>query len=368
MRPAFTSTKPAVAFAFLLLVLLLAPVLAGKKILSPREQSYATQSWGSGPYPWIQNQLFEDPSDIDVLVIGSSHVLHCLDAKLLQAKLSEQLGRPATVRVVGWGGAGYDALYFITKDLLEHRRAHTLVFYDEYSSAGLRNNRISVWFRWADNAGELAGLPLAEQAHFYFGALVGLPRNLLARVRPNLPADLHAPNFWEQHYGSVNLEDNLGSTTSKLGFTYVDADPSLPFESVTPPTASTAADAFIYSAATATNFNFGNQPLPAWQIHFARKFADLATAHDCQLIMLHIPTLAEIRSPKIEERTFWPELMNADVALIGIPPAKMFAGISEADARKYFFNPFHLNANGQAYFTSLILPDLLQLYAHPTHH
>ena len=50
MRPAFASTKQVAAFALLLLLLLLSPALAGKKFLPPREQAYAAQGWGNGPY------------------------------------------------------------------------------------------------------------------------------------------------------------------------------------------------------------------------------------------------------------------------------------------------------------------------------
>jgi hypothetical protein len=39
MRPAFSSTKQAAAFALLLLVLLLSPALAGRKFLPSREQA-----------------------------------------------------------------------------------------------------------------------------------------------------------------------------------------------------------------------------------------------------------------------------------------------------------------------------------------
>lgn len=364
MRPAFSSIRQAAAFAFLLLALLALPVVVGKTLQPPRVQSYAAQTWGSGPYPWIQQQLFEEKSDIDIAFVGSSHILHCMDARRVQAELSKKLGRPATVRVVGWGGAGYDALYFITKDLLENRRVRMLVFYDENNNPGSRNTLSPAWFRWSENAGDLIGLPLAEQAYFYFASLVGMPRNLLCLIRSNLSADLQGTNYWEEHYRSTNLADNLGSTTSELGFANTDvADSTIPFVRFSPSTQATPTDACVYSAITQTNFTFDTQPLPVWQTHFAKKFAALAQAHGCQLLLLNIPVLADVRAPKIEGRVFWPELLNTNLVMLGIPPAKMFAGIPDEDAHKLFFNPVHLNANGQAYFTSLILPALLQHYA-----
>ena len=79
MRPAFSSTKQAAAFAGLLLALLLSPVLVGKNLLPPREQAYAVPGWSNGPYPWIRNQIFEETNDIDIAIIGSSHIWNAIN-------------------------------------------------------------------------------------------------------------------------------------------------------------------------------------------------------------------------------------------------------------------------------------------------
>ena len=364
MRPAFATTKQAAAFALLLLLVLLSPALAGKKFLPPREQAYAAQGWGNGPYPYIQQQIFHEKGDIDIVFIGSSHILHCLDARLLQKALSQKLGRPATIRVLGWGGAGYGALYFVTRDLLEHRHVRMLVFYDDHN-VDFRHLKSHVWFRFADDYSLLAGLPLTEKAYYYFSSLVEMPHNLLCLFRPSLQADLDATNYWEMHYRSTNLAANLGSTTSELGFDArpkADADSSVPFVPYSPTNGVGPAAACIYSAMTETNFAFASNPLPIWEIRFMHLFADLAATNGCQLVLLHIPVLGEVRSPRIEERSFWPEIFGTNLVMLGIPPARMFAGLSDANIRELYFNPTHLNKNGQAYYTSLILPDLLNIY------
>ena len=152
MPPAFSSTRQAAAFALLLLLLLLSPVLAGRKFLPPREQAYASLSWGSGPYPWIRHEIFEETNDIDIAFMGSSHILHAVDTPYVQAQLSEKLGRPAVVRTIAWGGAGYDALFFVARDLMAHRKLKLLVFYDEYNAPGIRNTAADCWFRCGENA------------------------------------------------------------------------------------------------------------------------------------------------------------------------------------------------------------------------
>lgn len=371
MCPAFSSTKSAAAFALLLLLLLVLPVVVGKNLLPSREQSYETLSWGSGPYPWIQHEIFEEKGDIDILFIGSSHILHCLDARYLQDQLSKKLGHPAVVRVMGWGGSGYDALYFITQALLQHRKVKLLVFYNENNEASARNTRSPAWFRLADGAETLHGLPLIEQSYLYFAAVVGMPRNLLAAFCPNLPADLHTtpPNNWEEHYRSTNLADNLGSTSSELGFDTrpkPDADPTAPFFPYAPKMDGQP-EAMVYSPATQTNFQFTSTPLPVWQIHFAQLFLAMARQQDVRLVLLHIPMLDEARTPAIQERTFWQENSSDNLLLLGVPPLKMFSGLTDDEVRKMYANPGDMNKNGQEYFTRLITPALMKIYETTTH-
>lgn len=361
MRPAFNSTRAAAAFALLLLVLLALPAVVGKNLLPPREQAYAALSWGSGPYPYLRHEIFEESGDVDIAFVGSSKILHCLDARRLQAELSKKIGRPAVVRVLGWGGGGFDAVYFMTRDLMEHRRVKMLVIYGDHNDNN-RNKKSPVWFRFSENYTTLAGLPLSEQAEYYFATLVGLPRNWLCLLRQNLPADLSVPNFWEEHYRSANLGELLGSTTSQLGFANADADATVPFVPFTPQTVATPADVCIYSPATATNFDFSQKPLPAYENQFTRLTAKLAETHQCQLVLLHVPDINEARLSLIHELAFWPNLFDTNLVMLGVPPARMFAGLTDEEVRQLFFNPGHLNQNGQAYFTQLITPMLIELY------
>ena len=361
MRPAFTSTKSAAGFALLLLVLLALPIVVGKNLLPPREQSYASLDWKSGPYPYLSHQIFEETGDIDIAFVGSSRILHCLDARRLQAELSQKIGRPAVVRVLGWGGGGFDAVYFMTRDLMEHRHLKMLVVYGDHNDNN-RNKKSPVWFRFGEDATTLAGLPLSEQAEYYFATLVGLPRNWLCLLRPNLPADLSVPNFWEEHYRSANLGELLGSTTSQLGFANADADATVPFIPFTPQNVATPADVYVYSSAMATNFDFSQKPLPAYEQQFTRLTAKLAEAHGCKLVLLHIPDINEARLPLIREQAFWPKNFGTNLVMLGVPPARMFAGLTDEEVRQLFFNPGHFNQNGQAYFTHLVTPALISLY------
>jgi hypothetical protein len=345
---------------------LLSPVLAGKKLLPPREAAYAGQSWGSGPYPWIEDQIFHETNDIDIAFMGSSHILHAIETPYVQLKLSERLGRPAVARTLAWGGAGYDGLYFIARDLLAHRKVRMLVFYDEDPAPDYRYPQISCWFRFGEDSGLLSGLSCREQSRFYFAAVLGLPRHLLNLIRSNLPTPLtsNPPNYWEQHYGSASIVQLLGCTCSELGYNYdTMSDAFTAFTPFTPGTAVSPADTETYSPAATNDFEFSTTPLPDWQTHFARALAELARTNHCQLVLLSLPVLADAPVKTIRERARWPEVFGGDLKMIGLPPAKLFAGLSDEQLHWLFFNLAHFNKNGMAYFTPLITPALLRIYA-----
>lgn len=370
MRPAFSSTKQAAAFALLLLLVLLSPVLAGKKFLPPREQSYAVQGWGSGPYPWIYDQIFDETNAIDIALMGSSHIIKAIDTPYVQAALSKKLGRQAVVRTIAWGGAGYDGLFLITRDLLEHRKVRLLVFYDE-GAEGSRNVAITSLFRFGENEASLGGVPLADKAFFYFATLIGMPRNLLSLVRPNVPAEMFSdrPGFIEPHDKAfADAPNRLGAVATRLGFK---ANPLLsdaPFVFYRPP-ATNRVQASIYKVShPSKNFEFSNAPLPLWQARFARQFAELAETQQCKLIMLHIPVLAEVRDSAIRERPLAPAFSGANLTLVGIPPRQMFQGLTDEEILKLFSDIWHFNQNGMEFFTPLVTPALLQLYDTPVNH
>ncbi len=353
MRPAFSSTAQAAAFACLLLVVLLLPWGMKKSWLPSRREIYNFQGWGGGPYPWIRRQIFEETNDIDIAFLGSSHILNGIDPVRVQVALSNRLGRPAVVRTLAWGGPGYDGLYLVAKDLLEHRRVRLLVFYDEKVVAG-RNPATITLFRFSDHSADLAGLPLVDQGLYYGSAMFGMPRNLLELLRHSLPLALPAhPDFAS--------ENNSSRFPAHLGADVVRPPPNVPdpFEksSVThsPPVS-------VYAASTRSDFEISNTAPPAWQVHFAKKFAALCQSNHCRMVLLDIPVIAEARSPVIRERVCWPDLLQADVAMIGVPPQKLFAGFTEKELHAVFWNDSHFNRNGMEHFTSVITPTLLQLH------
>lgn len=376
MRPAFSSTAQAVAFALLSLTLLLSPVLAGKKFLPSREQSYAMAGWDQSPGPWIYQQIFQETNDIDIAFVGSSLMMCGIDTPYVQKKLTEKLGRPAVVRSIAWAGNGYDAMYFITRDLLAHRKVKLLVFIGEgIEFKNIRNAQTPIWFRFGDDASQLAHLPLSEQIFLYSAAVVGVPRNLLATISPVIPLDPYSgSNHIEAAYNAENPASRLGAVSARLESTA--SAFNLPFQPMILPAARDA-DVVIYSPTNSSTFYFTNQPLPAWQSDFGKKFARLAQEKGCRLVLIHFPQVYEMRSATVNEPVNWPNELDAPITMLGIPPAKFFDGLTDDEVYRLYANSSlargdnpssHFNQHGQIYFTTTITPALIDIYENQGSH
>ena len=365
MTPAFSSRRQAAAFALLLGVLLALPALSARTGWLDRRDVFPTIAWNYGPFPWIQQKIFAETADVDLAFIGSSHLWTAIDTPYVQRQLSEQIGREAEVFTFGWPWAGFDATYVIARDLLNHRRVHTLVIYDEEQGEDIPHQTSFHWFRIGENSEALDGLSWQMQASLYGGAVLGMPRHLLSFVRPNLledPANCRA-NQWNSYYRAPNLSERLGSLRAQLGY-YRSQEKFLPFQARGH---ATPADVLVYSAETRDAFQFTSPAAKPYQFHFARKLAQLCQERGTRLVVLHTPNLRECGESLIIERRLWPEVLGAPVDIVGVPPAKLFAGIPTADVMKLFYDDNHLNQNGQEMFTRLIAPVLLTLYAAPTY-
>ena len=356
MRPAFSSNKSAAAFGLLLLIVLLLPVIVRKSWLPPRKEIYATPSLMMGNYASIQKQIYTEKGDLDIAFVGSSHIGYGIYTPYIQAELSKKLGRHAAVATLAWNWAGFDSVYFVTKDLLANRKVHLLVITDEYNPKWpIPHVAAPRWFLFGDDWADLAGLPWVYKAGYYAAALRGIPRNLLSVIRPNLPM---IPYSWEtttERLGAFNVQNGFGPEDKEVK----GAD----FVQYTPPNEIPVSAVCSYAPATESRFQFTGPPTPTAQFFFLQKLMALVHAHDIKLVWLHFPKVSELRAATIPERECWPKIFAGEVNLMGIPPKDFLAGISDADALKLFCNNSHLNNNGQKYFTRAITPTLLNLYA-----
>lgn len=364
MRTAFRSTREAAAFAALLAFLLLSPWLADRGLLPVASEDYSSESVRWERYPWVQQFIYEEQGDIDIAFVGSSHLLYGIDTPAVQQELDRRLGRRSVVRSVCWKGSGFDSLYFFTKDLLAHRRVGTLVFYDEAAcdAPDEIQQYAATWFRWRDSSADVASLPLRERIGYYFASVVGMPRNLLAVITRNLPLDsARTPDsylHWEPSYP----ETRLGSVLTEQSFDAKRMKKTDRFTRRAPDVSAIIDDVKVVPPDEDSPFVFVDQRLSPFQVHFAREFGRLARTNGCRVILLHPPTWKERAGDALPESRRWCDLMQVPVTMIGVPPARMFEAMDDDVIADFFFDPAHMNANGQHYYTSIIMPSLLDVH------
>lgn len=355
MRAAFSDVQQAACFAAVLLVLLGAPAFVADLGVLDREDVYATVPVGAGPMTHIQRELFERDQPLDIAFIGSSFIWAGIDAPHVQRELTRALGREASVTVLGSSWPGLDRDYAYLRDLLAQRRVGLVVL--QFPNRELPTddpavlyNRVSDephvqafrFYRVGEMEGATAGLGMRYRAALYAGAVLGLPRHLLSLLRPNFMA-------------ASPYDATLGARLDKRGYY------GAPYERFRPPPPIIEAEEMIFGRATSASFRFFDEPMPPYQMHFARRIASLLDEHEVPAVLLHVPQANEITSEVVEERMEWIDATGISATLVGVPPARLFAGFTHEETLR-FFSSDHLNENGAIYFTRVVAPALLRVF------
>jgi hypothetical protein len=332
MDPAFSSLRQAGAFAALLAFSLAAPLFLRS---SHREAAWSSAPNNAGPFAWIEQQVFEEKGDIDILFIGSSFMWAGIDTPQVERALSRQLGRKATVITLGDNWWGEDQTYFLLRDLLARRKV-TLAVFTLPTKTDLQSAPHPCASYWLDDAG--AGLSLRHRLQLYAVEMLGTPRRLLGLLRP----DRLEPSPYAAGLGAGRFREAL---------------PGHDFVRLHLPAPSLTAEELQDRA----RFHFDDVPLTPFQEHFFRLYLELARQHGVHLAVVHIPQRPTgAPSPLADERLDWTRLFG--LPLVGVAPATLFAGMDRATIDAHYYNE-HLNLNGAERLTRVLLPALLALHA-----
>ena len=353
ISPAFKSTREALVFSGLVLSFLVMPLLLSWITRLDRADVYPVIPLRYGAYTWIQQQIFDESSSVDIAFIGSSRIFNGIDAPYVQKELSRLLGREAKVITLGWYFGGYDADYFIVRDLQRHRRVRMLVFCDALQIGSGPHANASRWFRIGEDADDTDGVSWLWFVRLYSSAVLGAPRHALSLVRPNLMDDPAScePSFLNVAYHSPNFAQNLGTQRSHLEFPL--NQKFVPVEIIG---SKMAASVNRHSGLPGLSLS----KLPAYQRHFTRKTGDLCRERGTKVVVVHLPVYKEGRS--ILEYVYWPDYGDGKVDILEIPYATLFADFSSEGVGSFFYDSLHLNEKGQRLFTPAITPHLLEIY------
>ncbi len=341
-RPAFATRTQALAFGLLILALLAAPVVFARLLPGVRVPLHRLTEH-AGLFG-LQESVHEDPlPDIDILFIGDSFLRFGVDAAYVEQELSQALGRPARVLTFGFQHRGEELYYLALRDLLAHHKRPQLVVIDMPTSF-LNFDRPHPW-DWevispGENPSFYDGLGWSYRLPLYAEQVLGMPRTLF-----NLLHDRR----------SVVKPNEHGSVLRDEGFE------GAPFVAFAPAPPRIAPEQMIYSDTTKNRWRFENQQLLPYPESFDRKLVRLALEHHIPLAVLEVPIHSWMNSNEVIELTNWPAFFGAPIHMLGIPPTQLFAGLSDDDVKKLYWND-HLNSNGSRYFTKAITPALVQLY------
>jgi hypothetical protein len=99
--------------------------------------------------------------------------------------------------------------------------------------------------------------------------------------------------------------------------------------------------------------------LSTYQEHFLRLVFALLQKHEVKVTIVHVPLWTERHKTSVDERMFWPEVFRMPMAIVGVPPATLFKGMTNEEIAQFYYNE-HLNANGARLFTRTITPALVK--------
>jgi hypothetical protein len=345
MHPAFRSTKSALAFCGLLAFLLALPVIVSRIGLPSREQAYSSVSTHAGAAGNVVESIYEDPRDADILFLGASLVRRGILDRRIQDALSSHLGRPAHVVVLAMSSPGADLPYFLLRDYLNRHHPRLVIWNQpEPNSSGDQPHRQAYrWMRYGEYNDVFVGLGPFSRAQVYADMVLGAPRALLSKVRPNLLSDQDKSD-WE----GEDVRNNImtGYKHTKFVRDTLLRDPKR--------------NAVLMPVTSSLLRKTG--PVPReYQLHFLRSLAALALQKRCNVVLLHIPTDSEYGEITIPEIADWSQLLGPRYQLIGVPSSDLFLGV-ERDRFLHFYSDVHLNDNGREVFTASIIPAVLKAY------
>lgn len=347
-RPAFSTGASALGFLVLMIILLLLPKFISVTGLVSREDSYRIMPDHQGPYSFIRQEIFDNDEDIDILFLGSSVTWNAIETPYVQEQLSRSLGRKARVVTFGFNFSSIDVPYAALRDLLAHKNVRMVVFSiprDPEAGWNGPSNPACRFLRYDDYTDIGEDLPLRSLAIMYGCSILRSPQDLLTIVRQ----------------GSENrspYSETLGWDRELAGLMY---DPDA-FVRFTPKPPSVVPEDIIYTSDRRDQFTFLGTEIDHHQDRYLSGMVELLRSKGIPLVMLNIPQIAERSSGKAVEYQNWVQRFGGNVELIGIPPSTLFAGLTENEIERLYYEPDHFNLNGSELFTRTVLPAILKIY------
>ena len=341
----FRTSRDAALYCFSVALILLLP-LGLRAIHAPSHRTrMATAPTSVGEYTFIQHEVFDETSDLDVVFAGDSIMFNGIDTVEVQKALSEALGRPARVITLGWYWSGDDILYYVLRDLLARRKvAHVVLrLKSEQTRPSLSHPQAYRWLFGCEHDSVIRTLGLKDSLQAYGIEAIGGPRNLVSLLRP----DLLMPAWSGPTLGHMAVMRQLSG----------------PFRPEDVPVPRFPLDTLMVDASNrAQRLNVVGAPAGGFQHRYAVGVRDLLHDHGIPVTLLRVPARTEVREhtlPVLDEQL---SLYASDTRLVVPDPGQLFSQVSDPELDGfYYYDQAHLNRNGARYFTLAVMPALIEI-------
>lgn len=342
----FSSKPQALGFAALVIFFLALPALLSAFNAPSREAAYA--GGGKNFDSFHIKELFEKKDPVDIAIIGLSTVWVGIDSGRLEERLASRLGRKATVFTLGANHVGEDLVYVMAKDLVEHRRVKMVILAPPPRRQPASHPHIHYLLQYGVHRDSWEGLTPLEQARFYALCVLGAPRQALSVLRADIqrgPKQFLAANngTWIRELG---WEDKTGEKFVSNKIEPFTEDPR----------------AFIHMKGVNEDRIEFNEVMSPYQEYFFRKTIEVLKENGVKVALLYLPLHDERKLEKIPIRAAYEDTLGLNVPIIGMEPARLFAGRSDTEIQSLYYNKNHFNRNGTEFFTGAITPAIIGSY------
>lgn len=367
LEPAFRTKAGRCAFLGLSLFFLLLPFIPKPDGLIDRGSLYRpigtdkhkTLLGDRGRYWSFAKHALEAEGDIDILFLGHSAIETGINPNLVMQSLERQLGRAVTVYVAAHPFVNPALDYMLLAEVLKKRRVKQ-VFLSRNKNAvfDYSTDMVEESYPW-DAQLHWPLLTKMEPAHWvpiYMKSMTLGLRTLLSKVVDDLPP---------LHQACRNRESYLGACMGQQN------NKELEGQMPTPPVV--PAERLVHTRGAGGGVLIEVGTYGTDDRHISDAIFQLAADHGTEVALLQVPTSCEAMSQVPEggckEDRRWrmknvavPKLgktqIGASAPVLGVAIEDLFPGMTLAQVRDKFYDPYHFHYAAAAYFTTVMLPGI----------
>lgn len=228
---------------------------------------------------WSYKRVALDKTPIDIAIIGNSRLQSAISAPVLQARLSQRLGRPVRVANLSLPQEGRNAHYAMAKLLFTHHPEVRLVLVSAIEDMPRQGHPA---FRNIADAGDVLAAPVLINRN-YIEDLAFIPyRQMSLFVQSALPQTFGVGRYDGAAYAGPDYDTTTSYVSPSRGF--INKDVVIPAEELRPPARERARS--ITPAVLPAALAEWEYPI---EYHYTRAIADMARANGTAIGVLYLP-------------------------------------------------------------------------------